>query len=213
MALFTSQHGGNTREAAALYGVPEAQLLDFSANINPLGMPASLQRAIIANLALAERYPDVDYLALHQRLAAHHQVPPSWVLAGNGETELIFALANALRPRRALLATPGFAEYRRALERVNSEIIDYPLTEANGWNLDRRFLAALTPGLDCVFLCTPNNPTGILPDAALLRDIARRCGELNITLIVDEAFLDFVPQAQGLIPQLGAMKHVWCCAR
>ena len=99
MALLSSQHGGNTREAAALYGVDEAELLDFSANINPLGMPGSLRQAIIDNLALAERYPDVEYQALHARLAAHHRIPLSWVLAGNGETELIFALAAWLAPR------------------------------------------------------------------------------------------------------------------
>ncbi|GGD23456.1 threonine-phosphate decarboxylase [Franconibacter daqui] len=209
MGLLSSQHGGNTREAAALYGVDEAELLDFSANINPLGMPGSLRQAIVDNLALAERYPDVEYQALHARLAAHHRIPLSWVLAGNGETELIFALAAWLAPRRALLVTPGFAEYRRALQKVGCDIIDYPLTEANGWQIDEAFFEALTPDLDCLFLCTPNNPTGLLPDDALIKAIVKRCGERGITLIVDEAFLDFVPQAPGLIPVLAECPHVW----
>lgn len=209
MALLSSQHGGNTREAAALYGFEEAQLLDFSANINPLGMPATLKQAIIANLALAERYPDPEYQALHQRLATHHRIAPDWVLAGNGETELIFLLTAWLRPRRALLLTPGFAEYRRALQKTGCEIVDYPLTQANGWQPDDGLLKALTPGLDCLFLCTPNNPTGLLPDEALIMAIARRCGDCGITLIVDEAFLDFVPQAPGLIPFLAELPHVW----
>lgn len=66
------------------------KLLDFSANINPLGMPETVKRAIVDNLHLAERYPDVDYRHLHQALARHHQVPVEWILAGNGETESIF---------------------------------------------------------------------------------------------------------------------------
>lgn len=60
MALLKSAHGGNTREAAALLGIAPGELLDFSANINPLGMPASLRQAIVDNPGCAERYPDVS---------------------------------------------------------------------------------------------------------------------------------------------------------
>lgn len=94
MALLKSVHGGNTREAAALLGIEAQQLRDFSANINPLGMPESVRRALIDNLALAERYPDVEYQQLHLALAEHHRIPASWVLAGNGETESIFTLVH-----------------------------------------------------------------------------------------------------------------------
>lgn len=96
MSLLKSAHGGNTREAAELLGISPEQLLDFSANINPLGMPASLKRAIINNLDCAERYPDVDYAQLHAALADHHQIPASWITAGNGETESILRWCMAL---------------------------------------------------------------------------------------------------------------------
>jgi threonine-phosphate decarboxylase len=81
--------------------------LDFSANINPAGMPASLKQVLLNNVAVAERYPDPDYQQLHQALAAHHQVPVDWILAGNGETESIFTLVKGLLPRRVMLVTPG----------------------------------------------------------------------------------------------------------
>ena len=61
MALFNSAHGGNIREAATVLGISPDQLLDFSANINPLGMPVSVKRALIDNLDCIERYPDADY--------------------------------------------------------------------------------------------------------------------------------------------------------
>lgn len=67
MALFNSAHGGNIREAATVLGISPDQLLDFSANINPLGMPVSVKRALIDNLDCIERYPDADYFHLHQR--------------------------------------------------------------------------------------------------------------------------------------------------
>lgn len=209
MAKLTSTHGGNIREAAQLLGIEPALLVDFSANINPLGMPEPLKQALIAQIGVAERYPDVEYQRLHQQLAAHHDVPAEWILAGNGETESIYTLAQGLEPKRAMLVTPGFAEYRRALVQVGCQISEFPLSEEEGWQLTERLLPALTAELDCLFLCTPNNPTGLYPDAALLAAIVERCRVLSITLVVDEAFLDFLPDEPGLIPLLGNNPHVW----
>lgn len=209
MSRLKSAHGGNTREAAALMGLTADQLLDFSANINPLGMPESLKQAIVAQLSCAERYPDVDYQQLHQALAAHHGVPAAWCLAGNGETESIFTLVHGLKPRRAMVVAPGFAEYRRALETLDCEIETFALHEADGWQLTSRLIEALTPELDCLFLCTPNNPTGLLPERALLLAVAERCNALNIQLILDEAFIDFIPGEQGFIPLLAQNPHIW----
>lgn len=209
MALLKSAHGGNIREAAALMGISAAQLLDFSANINPLGMPESLKRAILDNMACAERYPDVEYQQLHLALAEHHQIPASWILAGNGETEAIFTLVQGLKPRQAMIVTPGFAEYRRALQSVDCAVREFLLREADGWQLTGAILDALTPDLDCLFLCTPNNPTGLLPERRLLEMIAERCQSLGIALILDEAFIDFIPDEPGFIPLLGHNPHVW----
>ncbi|EPY5259509.1 threonine-phosphate decarboxylase CobD [Klebsiella variicola] len=209
MALLKSAHGGNIREAAALLGIAPGELLDFSANINPLGMPTSLRQAIVDNPGCAERYPDVEYQQLHQALAAHHQLPAAHILAGNGETESIFTLVHGLKPRRAMIVIPGFAEYRRALQTVDCELVEYALRECDGWQLTDAILDALTPALDCLFLCTPNNPTGLLPERGLLEAIAQRCRALNISLILDEAFLDFIPDQPGFIPLLAQHPHVW----
>lgn len=209
MALFHSAHGGNRREAAAIMGFCAEELLDFSANINPAGMPDSLKYALRDNFMLAERYPDPEYQQLHQRLAAYHQVPADWVLAGNGETDSIFTLVKGLAPRRAMLVTPGFAEYRRALQLSGCDIVDYALREEDGWQLTDAILDALTGGVDCLFLCTPNNPTGLLPDVSLLHDIAVRCKQRGITLVLDEAFMDFLCGHEGFIPHLANNPHIW----
>ncbi|WP_448884880.1 threonine-phosphate decarboxylase CobD [Citrobacter telavivensis] len=209
MSLFKSAHGGNIREAAELLGISPEKLLDFSANINPLGMPETVKRAIVDNLRLAERYPDVDYRHLHQALARHHQVPAGWILAGNGETESIFTLVNGLQPRRAMIVTPGFAEYQRALQWGECVIDTFALREEDGWQLTGAILDALTAELDCLFLCTPNNPTGLLPERGLLEAIAGRCRALNIALILDEAFIDFIADEAGFIPLLQNNPHIW----
>lgn len=198
-----SEHGGNVLEMALKTGLNPADIIDFSANINPLGMPASLKAAIIEHLTSAECYPDVEYRQLHATLARAHQCLPENVMAGNGATELIYAIVHQLRPRTALLLTPGFAEYRRALRRVNCQIQDYPLDESSGFQPDERLLLALAERRpDCLFLATPNNPTGLMPEPALLQAILDCCQQYHIALIVDEAFIDFLPDSAGLIPQM-----------
>ena len=202
------QHGGNVLEMALKLGISEDDIVDFSANINPLGMPAPLKHALAEHLALAERYPDPRYRRLHQRLARHHACPESWILAGNGATELIFDLACLLRQKTVLLLTPGFAEYRRALQWMECQIRDYPLTVDHDFCPDRRLLEALRPDIDCLFLCSPNNPTGQVVAPDLLKAIAARCHELGIMLVVDEAFMDFIPGIPSMIDSLADWPQV-----
>lgn len=209
MIKYQSLHGGNTREHAQKLGIDEAELLDFSANINPLGMPASLKSAICSSLEIAERYPDPSYCELHQALAQHHQRESWQIIAGNGATELIFAIISILQPQKTLLLTPSFAEYRRALEKQRSTIIEYQLDEQNNFCADDKLLDAITHDIDCMFICSPNNPTGQLIDPILLTNIVERCQRHHVSLIVDEAFLDFAGDQYSLIPHLNDYTHVF----
>ncbi|RLM20299.1 threonine-phosphate decarboxylase [Brenneria alni] len=205
-----SEHGGNVLEMALKTGLDANQIIDFSANINPLGMPDTLKAAIASQLDRAERYPDVEYRELHVALARAHGCETANIIAGNGATELIYAVVQYLRPRRALLLTPGFAEYRRALQRVGCEIDDYAMHEAEGFQPDAQLLTVLdNTQYDCLFIATPNNPTGLMPDAALLQAIVWRCRQHHVALIVDEAFIDFLPAEPGLIPQLSAFPQLY----
>ncbi|MCE1685689.1 threonine-phosphate decarboxylase, partial [Enterobacter hormaechei] len=95
-----SEHGGNVLEMALKIGVTVEEMIDFSANINPLGMPESLKTAIIDQLQCAEYYPDTEYRRLHAALAQAHHCPVENLMAGNGATELIYAVVNYLKPRR-----------------------------------------------------------------------------------------------------------------
>lgn len=205
-----SEHGGNVLEMALKIGTDAANIIDFSANINPLGMPDSLKVAIVEHLARAEHYPDVEYRQLHSALAHAHHCGPENIMAGNGATELIYAVVHYLQPRTALLLTPGFAEYRRALQRVGCQIHDYEMSEAEGYQPTERLLKILEQlRPDCLFLATPNNPTGLMPDTDLLQAIVQCCHQHQIALIVDEAFIDFLPQAPGLVPQLADFPQLY----
>ncbi len=205
----SEQHGGNILQMANQYGLEPNEVIDFSANINPLGMPEGLKHVLIENVSLLERYPDTDYRILHQKLARHHQCSQRHVIAGNGATELIFLWSQYARPQKALLVEPSFGEYRRALTRIGCQITDYLLEEDEEFQITKRILTALSSELDCLFLCTPNNPTGLQPDPDLLFEILNHCNVMGIKLFVDESFLDFMPDTTSLDRYLQCYSHFY----
>lgn len=178
--------------------------LDFSANLNFLGMPESVRRAAREGAAHADCYPDIRCEALNRAIAAREQVHEKQVLCGNGATDLIFTLALAERPRRAVVFAPTFHEYTQALEAVGCEIIFCPLRAEEKFRYDRRVLSILTEDVDMLVLCNPNNPTGQTAERALLQEILETCQAQGICLLLDECFIDFLedPAAHTLVPQL-----------
>ena len=121
-------HGGNLLWAATLAGCPPSFILDFSASINPLGPPQFLLKAIQENLGAIAHYPDPSYQKLCLALAQEHQIPPSYVLPGNGAAELITWAARELAQLDWVgLVTPAFSDYGRSLSAFQAHIKEFPL--------------------------------------------------------------------------------------
>ena len=194
-------HGGDWAGFAAEYG---AMPLDFSANVSPLGVPDGVRRAIEQAAAQSDRYPDPLCRTLRAAIAQKEAVPPEHVLCGNGAADLIFRAVLARKPRKALVTAPSFAEYAAALETVDCEIIRYALMEERDFRLEEDFLQAITPDVDMVFLCQPNNPTGLTSPRELLLHIAERCRDCGTLLVLDECFTVFLdaPEAHSLKGEL-----------
>ena len=188
-------HGGDWAGYRAEFG---RDALDFSANVSPLGLPEGVARAITAALPTADRYPDPLCRELRAKLALHEGVPAEQILCGNGAADLIFRLVWARKPRRALVTAPTFAEYATALESVGCTVERFFLREQEDFAVTDAFCAAIRPGVDMVFLCQPNNPTGQLAEPALVEALLRRCEAVGAVLAVDECFLDFLPEGEGL---------------
>ena len=188
-------HGGDWAGYRAEFG---RDALDFSANVSPLGLPAGVAAAITAALPTADRYPDPLCRELCAAIAEAEGVPADWILCGNGAADLIFRLALALRPRRALLPAPTFAEYAAALDTVNCTVKRFYLNEQNDFALTEAFADAVDEATDVVFLCQPNNPTGQVTRPAMVEKLLRRCTACGATLVVDECFLDFLPDRDAL---------------
>ena len=192
-------HGGDVLTAQARYGGP---VLDCSANLNPLGMPPQVGEAAAAAAAQASPYPDPLCRALRAAIAAHDGVASGQVLCGGGAAELIFRLAYALRPRRALVTAPTFSEYEGALGQVGCAVTRHLLRRERNFDVDEGILEAIGPDTELVFLCTPNNPTGRLIGRDLLLRVAEKCRGLGAVLAVDECFLPLACGGPGLAPWL-----------
>lgn len=191
-------HGGDILGTAASCGLNPGDIIDFSANINPMGPPPAVFEAIKANLAHVVHYPDPRCGRLAAALAGYLDVPVAEIICGNGASELIFLLLAAVSPRVVLLPVPSFSEYEIAARVAGAEIRQLPLNRHNNFVLDLANLEQALDGIDLVFLCSPNNPVGNLIAGESLRDAVRLCTDRGVFTVVDESFLDFVPRWQEL---------------
>jgi threonine-phosphate decarboxylase len=196
-------HGGNIYLLAESLGIDESAVLDFSASINPLGVPESVRSAITENLDCLFNYPDPDTKRLRLKIAEHTGVDADSIICGNGSTELIYLMVRALKPANVLIPSPTFSEYERACTRTGRVSIGrHELKKENSFDVDPEGLAdalagenSLSSRCGMLFLCNPNNPTGRLIKKEDMLKIANAAARLKCTLVVDEAFIDFCPEA------------------
>ena len=193
----TDLHGGNIYKVFRERDIKE--ILDYSSNINPYGIPESLKQAIGENLNILERYPDPDYIQLRSKIAFENKVDISDVILGNGATEIIFLYMRAVKPKKIIIVSPTFAEYERAVRAVQENRedglqIDYfPLREEEGFNVNvENLISGLERGYDLLIMCNPNNPTGKFLPLTEMERIIGKCNEKETKLFVDEAFIEFV---------------------
>ncbi len=193
--LLSFKHGGNLREFTGQCGLAEDEILDFSANINPLGPPDYLRRLISANLHRIARYPDPGYADFRRAAAVCCAVNPRQIIIGNGTSEIIYALPRALEMRRGWLPAPSYIGYEEAL-RAAAVPVKF-LSAAADLSFNWRELPDMEAA-EAIFLGNPNNPTGYLLDLTALRTAARQYS--GVMFIIDEAFIDFSGQRLSAIP-------------
>lgn len=175
-------HGGNIYEIERKH---KKEVIDFSSNINPLGLPQEVKRVLYRNIDRILYYPDPDATSLVQKIANYWEINKKNVLLGNGSAELIYLIAATFKPKTTVIPVPTFSEYERAVRSVSSKISFLRLKENNNFRLN---LSSLKKG-DIFFLCHPNNPTGnfVLSNPKAIEHLA------NKLVVVDEAFMDFLP--------------------
>ena len=187
-------HGGDT------FGHPGAP--DFSANINPFGMPKPVREALIRSVDAAAAYPDPYCRALKAALAEKKGLDPDALLFGNGAAELIFQFAASLpKGKKARIVCPAFSEYETALQAAGIPAKPLFLSAEKDFVPDEDLLRADPEGCSALFVCTPNNPTGLVLPADLLEKLAERYP----TVLCDLSFLELSDRPEQYdIPALSA---------
>lgn len=189
-----NEHGGNIYKIARANG--KAEYLDYSANINPLGLADSVRKAIIDNIDSIIHYPDTEGYAVKEAIAQHYGICHENIVLGNGAVELMYVLGHVLKPRRVVTVAPAFSEYERTAEVCGAKLHHITLEEANGFCVEiPSVLRELERG-DLLFLGNPNNPTGTMLERdklIVLIEAAQRCGA---TVAMDESFIDFVADSE-----------------
>lgn len=176
--------------------------LDFSANINPFGTPKSVINAMVESLSKSANYPDPHCTKLVESLSLHHEIDKEYILCGNGAADLIFTMMTTIKPKKALIQAPTFAEYEQALKSVDSEIEYFHTFKRDNFMITENILSKINKDLDVIFLCNPNNPTGVLICDDLLLRIAEKCKKTKTYLIIDECFQEFIKENHSLKNEL-----------
>lgn len=185
-------HGGNTEEIARKYNLNLSEIIDFSANINPLGLNENIKNAMINSIDKVVKYPDITYFDLKNSIGEFENINSENIILGNGAAEVIFNIVRALKPKRALLPAPTFSEYEEAILSVDGDIEYFYLKEENNFILDNDFIEAINEDIDITFICNPNNPTGVLTNNEFIYNLLNKSAITNTIVVIDESFLDFV---------------------
>lgn len=190
--MINETHGADIYTASEKSGTDKDKIIDFSSNINPLGMPDSVKEAAINSISHSGRYPDINSRELTRGISKEEDVHENWIFASNGAAEAIFRIAYYLRPEKALVTAPAFSEYESALKSAGAQVTYYNLEEENDFKIRDDILNCINPEIEIVFICNPNNPTGQLINSGTAEKIIMHCKKAGAFVVVDECFLDFV---------------------
>lgn len=205
-------HGGNIYKTAASQGVSPQDIVDFSANINPVGLSAKGQAAILSHLDEIIHYPDPNNMDLLNIASTVLHVPDEYILFGNGAAQLLYALMEVKGLQQVIVPAPGFSEYALAAKAQDLNVRSYQLTLALEpqlhftvpYELLRQYLseAAAKGQRSLVCLGNPNNPDGSLQTVHEVLALATLANESNSLLLIDESFIEFTNESHSLRPYL-----------
>ena len=125
-------HGSDIEKIEKIYGIKKEEIINFSANVNPLGIPPLLLETLSANMDAIAAYPDREYTALRKEIAAYAGTDYRNVAVGNGSTELISLFIRTAKPKKSLVLAPTYSEYEREITLEGGMCRYYALQEENG---------------------------------------------------------------------------------
>lgn len=200
-------HGGNLTDLAERCGLPPSQLIDFSANMNPLGPPSWLRREIDKQVSLLQHYPDPNHRELQKAATTRYGISAEETVWGNGASEIIFATARALPATTVHILIPCYSDYQVAFQQAGHQVQTILRMEEDQFKLPETLIRTTAQPGQIVLLGNPNNPDGNLTHPDRLRALAKSMP--RTTFIIDEAFIDFCEDRDSLLPNPEKNMIVW----
>jgi len=184
-----ASHGGK-------YGTknPNPQMIDFSSNVNPLGCHPGVKRYLKKQLDLISEYPDPNSSDLRVNLAWFTGVRKKQIVVGNGATEIIYNFCKTFLNKKTnvLIPIPTFSEYE-----VSAKLCECKISFFKTMNLSKnlqKFIMKI-PRNGCIFICNPNNPTGVLIKKKEMLKIISAAKKKSSLVFIDETFIELVPES------------------
>ncbi|MGA6925606.1 MAG: threonine-phosphate decarboxylase [Desulfosarcina sp.] len=184
-------HGGNIYRLAHQLECQPADISDMSANVNPLGPMPALIDYLGTRLSAIAVLPEVDAGRMIGAFSHCYDLDPRQVMAGNGTTELIYLIPRALGAKKALVIGPTYADYQDACTMNRVACDHFICRESDHFIPDFAAIRQKAAAVDLVFICNPNNPTGVLVDRSVLHDLCRALPDT--VFVIDESYLPFAP--------------------
>ena len=193
-------HGSDIEKICEYYHLDREDIVNFGANVNPLGLSETVKNTIASHLDLLSSYPDRDYTSLRETISGYCGIPADFILPGNGSSELISLLIEARAPKHTLILGPTYSEYSRELAFSGSTQEYYHLREDRNFELDVEDLcrALEEGGYDFLILCNPNNPTSSAVMQEDLRSLLSFCAKSDIFVMIDETYVEFAPDVNAV---------------
>lgn len=164
--------------------------LRLGSNENPFGTSPAARRAIVTNVDRSNYYNRDEVDTMVSMLAAKEGVPESYILPtpGSGPVLEMTALAYAKPGTNVITAQPGYPQLVGAFTRYGGEVKYVAVGPDHGYDFDA-MLAAIDDDTAIVYICNPNNPTGVLADPIELKTFIMKV-PAEILVFVDEAYLE-----------------------
>lgn len=204
-------HGGELDTIEKLYNIEKKDIIDFSGNINPVGITENIKNIIFNNIDIIKTYPDKDYINLKNAISEYINCSINNILVGNGATEIISIFLEILNPKNCLIVSPSYSEYETKLKNNNCNISFFELEESENFILNVNKLIKYIKSKDLVIICNPNNPTGTAVDIYDLEKIAMHCKKENAILMIDETYTEFTNFKDNIsaIPLVNKLENIF----
>lgn len=169
----------------------DPDVVDFSSNVSPAGLPASVRGILRRGIGSIPDYPDSGSLDLIRGLSQYTGLPESRLVAGNGAVEIIYNFCNAFASgKKALVQAPTFGEYEAACRLAGARVSRFKSMNLSD---DLASFVRKIPENGCVFVCNPNNPTGSLLTRRQMSKIILSARRKSALVLADECFIELVP--------------------